>query len=177
MKYAPWQQIELYGSEALSKKCPEVECLSDEDTMFIEDMVQTMYAAKGVGLAAPQVGSTLRVVVMDCSKDGTGLKKLVNPQICASRGRVQSKEGCLSFPGLELHVTRAKEVDVEALAPSGEVIKFTANGLEAICIQHEIDHLDGITFEQRVSRQVRRHAFRKWDLDKEVEKLVNLGSY
>lgn len=171
-EYIPWLPIKLYPEECLNIPCEDVVKVDSDLHTFIGDMAQTMYSADGIGLAAPQVGKNIRIIVVDCSKDRSGLKKLINPKIVERRGHVQSTEGCLSFPGLTLQVSRAKEIDVVAINTDGDEISFTATGLEAICIQHEVDHLDGITFEKQVSRQVRRAAFRKWDPEKEKKKLT-----
>lgn len=167
-EYIPWLSIKLYPDECLNSPCEPVEEVTEDIHTLVEDMVQTMYTAEGVGLAAPQVGKNIRVVVMDCSKNRgkPKLRRLVNPRILAKRGHISTEEGCLSFPGLSLHVARAREIDVEAMSLSGELINFSCRNLEAVCLQHEIDHLDGITFEKRVSRQVRRAAFRKLEKKK-----------
>ena len=166
-EYIPWLPLKVYPDECLNTMCEPVEEVTEDIITFVEDMVQTMYTAEGVGLAAPQVGKNLRIVVMDCAKDRgkPKLKRLINPRITDSRGYISTNEGCLSFPGLSLQVRRAREVDVTALNIKGEEVTFTFRNLEAVCIQHEIDHLDGITFDQRVTRQVKRAAFRK--LEKE----------
>lgn len=162
-EYVPWLPLKTYPDEFLNTSCKDVLEVTPEIHTFIEDMVQTMYTAEGIGLAAPQVGKDIRIVVVDCSKDRSKLRRLINPRIVAKRGHISMNEGCLSFPGLTLQVSRAREIDVEAIDPHGKIVSFSCRNIEAVCIQHEIDHLDGITFEKRVSRQVRRHAFRKWD--------------
>ena len=165
-EYIPWLPLKVYPDECLTNMCEPVEDVTPEVQTFVQDMVQTMYTADGIGLAAPQVGRDQRIIVVDCSKDRSKLRKLINPKIVAKRGHISMVEGCLSFPGLTLQVSRAREIDVEALDPNGNPISFSCRNVEAVCIQHEIDHLDGITFEKRVSRQVRRAAFRKWDKEK-----------
>ena len=161
--YVPWLALNIYPDDILTQACKEIEEVTPEINQFIHDMVQTMYTCDGIGLAAPQVGRLIRVVVMDCSSDTSGLKHLINPEIIESKGHCQHIEGCLSFPGLELQVPRAKEIAVKAWSLEGNEFVYDATGIEALCIQHEIDHLDGITFLNRVSRQQRRHALRKWE--------------
>jgi len=119
---------------------------------LIDDMFETMYHANGVGLAAPQVGRSLRVVVIDV---GQGPLALINPKITASSGSATDVEGCLSIPGVTGKVTRAERVSVEALDPNGETVLFQADRLLARAVQHEIDHLDGILFIDRATEIVR----------------------
>tara|TARA_R100000152_G_C6749601_1_gene173246 strand:+ start:9 stop:545 length:537 start_codon:yes stop_codon:yes gene_type:complete len=164
--HVPWLALNTYPDEILTKPCKEVMEVDGEINQFVHDMAQTMYSCDGIGLAAPQVGRSLRIVVMDCSDDTTGLKHFINPVIVDSKGRRQNKEGCLSFPGLELQVPRFEEVAVKAWDLEGNEFIYDAKGIESICLQHEIDHLDGITFLDRVSRQQRRHALRKWEKQK-----------
>jgi len=164
--YVPWLALNTYPDDILSTPCEEIAEVTVDIHEFANDMTQTMYACDGIGLAAPQVGRSIRLIVIDCSKDATGLKHFVNPRIVASRGTRQRAETCISFPGLKLRVSRAIEVDVESLDLKGNKTIYNASGLEANCIQHEIDHLDGITFLDRVSRQQRRHALRRWEKEK-----------
>ncbi|NLZ93782.1 MAG: peptide deformylase, partial [Firmicutes bacterium] len=120
---------------------------------LLNDMAETMYDANGVGLAAPQIGIAKRLVVIDVA-DENNLLKLINPEIIARSGRETAIEGCLSFPGVAGEVERAGSVTVKALVPTGETIELQATGLLARALQHEIDHLDGILFVDRVSRFV-----------------------
>jgi peptide deformylase len=121
-------------------------------------MAETMYDAPGIGLAAPQVGSLIRVCVVDVGdpEDETGevrrLYKLVNPTIVAKEGKEESEEGCLSIPSVRENVTRAEKIIVEALDENGKQLRLEADGLFAVCLQHEIDHLDGILFIDHLSR-------------------------
>jgi peptide deformylase len=114
---------------------------------LLDDMAETMYDAEGVGLAANQIGIAKRLVVMDV---GEGLIELVNPEIVSSDGSQTDLEGCLSLPGLRGTVTRANEVTVRALDRHGERFEITAKELLARCIQHEVDHLNGILFTDYV---------------------------
>ena len=118
---------------------------------LIADMAETMYAAPGVGLAATQVNVHERVVVIDVSEDKTGLIALINPEIVETRGEKVCEEGCLSVPGIYEEVKRAEWVKVRALNPAGETIEMEAQGLLAVCIQHELDHLDGKVFVEYLS--------------------------
>ncbi|PZN32788.1 MAG: peptide deformylase, partial [Proteobacteria bacterium] len=113
---------------------------------LIDDMFETMYAAPGIGLAATQVNVHRRVVVIDVSEDRSEPLALVNPEILARDGVEETEEGCLSVPGYYEKVRRAETVRVRALDRNGERIEFDADGLLAVCIQHEIDHLDGKLF-------------------------------
>ena len=124
---------------------------------LIQDMAETMYAAPGIGLAATQVDVHQQVVVIDISESRSQLLVLVNPQIVDSSGTQDYEEGCLSVPGIYETVRRAERVRVEALDALGQTFSLEAEGLLAVCIQHEIDHLKGKVFVERLSqlKQVR----------------------
>lgn len=135
----------------------------DGDTAgFIEALVQTMRSSPGVGLAAPQVGRLLRIIAVDVTpkNPGHGLVVLVNPLIASARGSRTVREGCLSIPEYTANITRAAEVTVKGLDPRGNEIVLESAGLEAIAFQHEIDHLDGILFLDRISN-MKRDLFRR----------------
>lgn len=117
-----------------------------------EDMTETMYAAPGVGLAAPQVNVHQRLIVVDVSEDKNGLMVLVNPQIIAREGEQEYEEGCLSVPGVYSKISRAARVRVQAQNLDGEPFEIEADGLLAVCLQHEIDHLDGKVFVDYLSQ-------------------------
>lgn len=117
-----------------------------------EDMTETMYAAPGVGLAAPQVNVHKRLVVIDVSEDKNALMVLVNPQILAQEGTQEYEEGCLSVPGVYSKITRAARVRVQAQDLDGAPFEVEADGLLAVCLQHEIDHLDGKVFVDYLSQ-------------------------
>ncbi|MBO4330028.1 MAG: peptide deformylase [Rhodocyclaceae bacterium] len=117
-----------------------------------EDMTETMYAAPGVGLAAPQVNVHKRLVVIDVSEDKNALMVLVNPQILAQEGTQEYEEGCLSVPGVYSKITRAARVRVQAQDLEGKPFEVEADGLLAVCLQHEIDHLDGKVFVDYLSQ-------------------------
>ena len=126
--------------------------VDDSIRRLIDDMAETMYEAPGIGLAATQVDVHKRVVVIDISEDRDDLLALVNPVIVARSGEQTCEEGCLSVPGIYEKVSRAEAVTVEALDRNGEPIRVDAEGLLAVCVQHEIDHLDGKVFVEYLSQ-------------------------
>ena len=135
--------LHLLGSPVLRQRSAEVDVVDDEIRKFIDDMFETMAAAKGVGLAANQVGVAKRVAVIDAEGQRFAM---VNPRIVSSQGRDTAEEGCLSIPDVFGDVTRPAEVTLEALDRDGQPFRLEASGLVARAIQHEIDHLDGIIF-------------------------------
>ncbi len=141
--------IRLEKDEILKKKSREVEEIDDKIQTLIDDMIDTMYKYNGVGLSAVQVGVLKRIVVIDID-DGTGVKVLINPKITKTKGEHEVEEGCLSFPNQYAKLIRPKEVTVEALDRSGKKITIKAKELLAQAIAHEVDHLDGIVFIDRM---------------------------
>lgn len=141
-----------YPDERLHKVARPVEKVDAEIQRLIDDMAETMYLAPGIGLAASQVDVHLRVIVVDISEDKTGLRAFINPRIVAADGHATYEEGCLSVPGIYEEVERAEHIVLEAMDRHGESIRLEARGLLAICIQHEIDHLDGKVFVEKLSR-------------------------
>ncbi len=141
--------IEQYGAEILRRKAVPVRRISKNTRKLLDDMAETMYAAQGVGLAAPQVGVGKRIVVIDV---GDGLLELINPQITRLEGEDAVIEGCLSIPEYVGRVNRAAKVTVEALNRSGEPVWIEGEGLLAVALQHEIDHLEGVLFVDRAER-------------------------
>ncbi|WP_414040541.1 peptide deformylase [Acidithiobacillus sp. M4-SHS-6] len=117
-----------------------------------DDMAETMYDAPGIGLAAPQVAAGQRLIVVDVSENRNDLMVLVNPEIIARSGEEEMKEGCLSVPGVLETVRRAEKITLRALTVQGKTIELEADGLLAVCLQHEIDHLNGILFVDHLSR-------------------------
>lgn len=117
-----------------------------------EDMAETMYAAPGIGLAAPQVDRLLRLIVIDISEDRRDLRILVNPQILTRSGECEREEGCLSVPGIYQPVKRAALIQARAQNLAGETFELEAEGLLAVCIQHEVDHLEGKVFVDYLSK-------------------------
>ena len=160
------RKIELLGSSILREKADPVEEISDDLKSLIRDMFETMYHAEGVGLAAPQVGIPLRITVLDVPDEDDETRHvlaLVNPEIVdASTDTEKGMEGCLSIPGIEEAVVRPARVIVEATTPDGEAVRVEAEGLLARAIQHEIDHLDGVLFLDRLSTLKRDLALRRW---------------
>ena len=143
-------QIRYEGDPVLRVKSVGVEKVTPKIRKLVDDMFETMYAAQGIGLAAPQVGVQLRVITVDVQTEGQRALALINPEIVALRGEQEYLEGCLSCPGLNGLVKRAAWVEVHALDPRGRTVKMEAEGLPATVIQHEIDHLDGILFIDRL---------------------------
>ncbi len=145
MKY----RILHYGEEPLREPSQPVTEINDDIRRLVEDMFETMYESKGVGLAAPQVGVNLRLAIIDIGEDPL---VLINPQILKHSGKETCDEGCLSFPGLTEKVERARKVVAEATDLDGSVYEIEAEGLLARAIQHELDHLDGVLFIDRISK-------------------------
>ena len=131
------------GNPLLRQKSAEVERIDKKLLRLLKDMAETMYAAEGVGLAAPQIGVLKRVVVIDV---GEGLLELINPVITKREGSVVGGEGCLSVPDYEGEVERSAYVECEFSERNGKRMLLSAEGLLAIAVQHELDHLDGILF-------------------------------
>jgi len=130
----------------LRKTCKAVPEITPNVKKMLDNMLETMYASKGVGLAAPQVGVLKRLVVIDVGEEGPGPLKLINPEILERSGEQNGPEGCLSCPGIWGDVKRSKHVKVKALNPEGEEIIIEGDDFLARALQHEIDHLDGILF-------------------------------
>ena len=160
------RDIVLLGEEVLRTPGEEIADFDDDLRGLVEDMFETMYHAEGIGLAAPQIGVSLRLCVLDVSeKDApeSGPLALVNPVVSeASRKTDKAPEGCLSIPGLEEVVSRSEQVTVKGFDPHGEPLEIQAEGLLGRALQHEIDHLDGILFIDRVSPLQRRMLLKKW---------------
>lgn len=141
------RNIRIYGDEILRKKCRPVDNINNRITVLLDDMLETMYKADGVGLAGPQVGVLKRVVVIDV---GEGPIYLVNPEIIESEGSQIGSEGCLSIPGRQGMVKRPARVKAKALDKEGKEIIIDGEGLLAVALCHEIDHLDGILFTDKI---------------------------
>ena len=135
----------------LRKVASPVAAVTPDVVKLVRDMAETMYAAPGIGLAATQVDVHKRIVVMDLSETKDQLRVFINPEIVASDGAVETEEGCLSVPGYYDDVTRAARVRVRALNEHGEPFELEAEGLLAVCIQHELDHLVGKVFVDHLS--------------------------
>ncbi len=145
------RNIRTLGDDILRKKCRPVETIDERTLTLLDDMAETMYAANGVGLAAPQIGIAKRIVVIDI---GEGLIELINPEIIDFEGNVKDVEGCLSVPGKCGYVVRPQKVTVAALDRNGDKIVITGEDMLAKAFCHEIDHLDGIVFVDKVTEYV-----------------------
>lgn len=156
-----------YPDAVLARKSLEIGEITDELRQLAKDMAETMYTNEGIGLAAPQVGECCRLVVIDITGPDKreDLRVLVNPKITAAEGKVVSEEGCLSVSGYRSDVARSEKVTVEATDLDGKPLSIEADGLLAVCLQHELDHLDGVLFIDRISR-LKRSLY-----DKKVKKL------
>lgn len=141
-----------YPDPRLHKVAKAVSVVDDRIRKLISDMAQTMYAAPGIGLAATQVDVHERVLIIDISDTRDVLHAFINPEILERSGEAETEEGCLSVPGVFENVRRAERVKVKALNTRGEPFTLEAEGLLAVCIQHEIDHLDGKVFVEYLSR-------------------------
>jgi len=149
-----------YPDPRLRNRAEPVERVDDEIGRLVDDMLETMYAAPGIGLAASQVNVPRRVVTIDISEHGDRPLCLVNPEILELAGNVETEEGCLSVPGIYEFVERADWIRARALGRDGESFEFEAEGLLAVCVQHEIDHLEGTLFVDHLSR-LKRQRIRK----------------
>lgn len=180
----PILDILLYPNSTLRKKCDPVEEIDNDLIQLLDDMAGTMYDAPGIGLAAPQVGVSKRILVADIKPrermqeteegeeeillppDRTELIELINPEIVFSDGEIVGEEGCLSIPGFVSDVKRKYEVTVEGYNRDGELIEIQCEDLLARVFQHEIDHLDGVLFIDRLGRLKREL------LKKKIEKVL-----
>ncbi|MCG6941796.1 MAG: peptide deformylase [Thiohalocapsa sp.] len=158
-------EILTFPDERLRRRAELVERVDDGVRQLVDDMLETMYAAPGIGLAAVQVNVPRRVVVIDTSEDKNEPLCLINPEVVERSGEEQMEEGCLSVPGYYETVTRAELVKVRALDRDGEPFELETGGLLAVCLQHEIDHLEGRLFVDHIS-SLKRQRIRK-KLEKE----------
>jgi len=148
----------------LSKASKPVAKVDDSVRRLMDDMLETMYSADGIGLAAPQIGVSKRVVVIDVSRKGEPMKplKMANPEIIAASDEdIDYEEGCLSVPEHYAEVTRPARVTVRYLDEQNEIRELKAEGVLSVCVQHEIDHLDGVLFIDRISALRRNMILRK----------------
>lgn len=144
-------EILQYPDPRLTMPAQRVEKIDDRTRALIDDMVETMYAAPGVGLAATQVDVHQQIIVIDVSDDRSDLRVFINPEITRREGVAVNQEGCLSVPGIYDNVERAESVTVTALDRNGSRFTLNASGLLATCIQHELDHLQGKVFVEHLS--------------------------
>lgn len=155
--------IELLGSEVLRKPAAEVGEIDDDLRALVKSMYETMYDAEGIGLAGPQVGISRRIIVVDVHEDEHPPFALVNPRVVeAAKATEKSEEGCLSIPGVSGLVERPTRVVVEGLDENGAAVRIEADGLLGRCLQHEIDHLDGVLFIDRLSPLKRDMVLKKY---------------
>ncbi|MFH0778848.1 MAG: peptide deformylase [Candidatus Eisenbacteria bacterium] len=158
----PGRPLAKYGQPGLRKRAVEIDEIDDSVRALAGEMFERLSEVKGVGLAAPQMGVPLRLVVLSIPRDdGTRWKfALVNPVLVSRRGRTKSEEGCLSVPGVYEEIERAQEVEVRGLDLDGRDIVVQGDGLLARALQHELDHLDGVLIVDRLS-SVKRQALRR----------------
>jgi peptide deformylase len=148
----PLLSILRYPDSRLHKRASKVEAVTDDIRQLIKDMAATMYGAPGIGLAATQVNVHQRVIVIDVSESHDQLQVFINPELLSASGDADIEEGCLSVPGVYEKVRRAERVTVRALDAEGKPFTLEADGVLAVCIQHEMDHLEGKVFVERLSR-------------------------
>ena len=153
-------EILEFPDPRLRTRAKPVENVDGKLVQLIDDMLETMYAAPGIGLAASQVNVHQRLIVIDVSDENDQPHVLVNPTILARDGEIETAEGCLSIPGFYEPVTRSEQIQVEAIGRDGEPYTLEAEGLLAVCIQHEMDHLEGKLFVDYLSN-TKRQIIRK----------------
>lgn len=158
------QQIRFLGDPALRAKTNPVEVFDEELSSFIDDLVETMYDAEGIGLAAPQVGDPRRITVIDVGeqRDGSEVFEIVNPVVLSSEGKIPSEEGCLSIPGVVETIERAERVEVEFMDRHGNRQRIEGTELFGRALQHEIDHLEGILFIDHLGALRRQLVVAEW---------------
>lgn len=158
-----------YPDPRLRTQAKAVENVDDEVKILVDDMFETMYAAPGIGLAATQVNVHKQIIVIDISEDKDQPLCLINPMILKTDGKEEYEEGCLSVPGVYETVERAESIEVRALDQHGKAFEMQADGLLAICIQHEMDHLQGKLFVDYLSR------LKQGRIKKKLEKSAKLA--
>jgi peptide deformylase len=159
-------KVRRYGDPVLRRRATPIDAVTPEIHRLVADMVDTMYDEVGIGLAAPQVGVSLRLMVVG-AEDGRGTQVLVNPVITTQGGTVTAEEGCLSLPGIFAQVARSEWVTLQAQDLEGTPVALTARGLRSRVFQHEIDHLDGVLFidrlepvlRDRIKRRIKKEGF------------------
>jgi peptide deformylase len=159
-------KVRKYGDPVLRRRAQPVGTVTPEIRRLVDDMVDTMYDEVGIGLAAPQIGASLRLMVVG-DDDGRGARALLNPVITDRGGEITAEEGCLSIPGVFAPVTRSEWVKLEAQDIEGQPVALTARGLRARVFQHEMDHLDGVLFidhldpmtRDRIKRKIKKEGF------------------
>jgi peptide deformylase len=175
------REILKYPDRRLKQPGEPVAEITDEIRELLDDMALTMYAAPGVGLAATQIGVPLRIFVLDLTSgdEPSALRVFVNPEIVEHRGEIVWDEGCLSFPGIREDIERAAWIKVKALDRDGKPFEMEGEGLFAVAVQHEIDHLDGVLLVDRVSfirRRLIHRAMMKRIRDREMPEPAEAGA-
>jgi len=150
-----------YPDKRLRTVAKPVEKINDTINKLIKDMFDTMYNAPGIGLAATQVNSHQRIIVVDVSENQNEPISLINPEIIDKSGEIESEEGCLSVPSYYENVKRASNIRIKSIDKNGNSMQTNASGVLAICIQHEIDHLDGILFVDHLSKLKQKRLKKK----------------
>lgn len=153
--------ILIYPDDRLRKVAKPVDDVDGDVSVLVDNMFETMYDAPGIGLAATQVNVHRRVVVIDVSEDKSEPLTLINPEILSKDGEAEGEEGCLSIPGIYESVARAEKITFRALDRTGQPYEKEADGLLAVCVQHEVDHLDGRMFVDYLSALKRRRIKKK----------------
>ncbi len=154
-------KIVHYPDPRLYKVAQPIATVDDNIKALIADMAETMYAAPGIGLAATQVDRHVRLILVDISESKNDLKVFINPEILEASGQSEHEEGCLSVPGIYDTVTRPERIRVRALNSLGQAFELEADDLLAVCIQHEIDHLNGKVFVEYLSRLKQERILKK----------------
>ena len=154
--------IVLYPEQGLREVCTPVKEMTDDIDKLIDDMLYTMYDAPGIGLAAPQIAVQERIIVVDVSEKNDQPIALINPEIIRSAGKITWEEGCLSLPGIYGKVTRPSDIIVKGMNRDGKMVEIEADELLAICLQHEIDHLNGKMFIDHLSGLKRTRALQQF---------------
>lgn len=152
-----------FPDERLRIKAKPVLAVTPKHLEIIDNMIETMYAEEGIGLAATQVDVHQRIIVIDVSENRDGLYVIINPEILEMSGETSMEEGCLSIPGIRAFVPRAEKIKIRALNRDGESYEIETDGLLAICIQHEIDHLEGKLFIDYLSSLKRQRIAQKFE--------------
>ena len=166
-------EVLTFPDERLRTVAKPVAAITPEIQKTCEDMIETMYAEEGIGLAATQVNIHQRIIVIDISEERNSPMVLINPELLEKRGEDGIEEGCLSVPGYQALVPRAAEVTVKALDKNGKEFQFDADGLLAICVQHELDHLAGKLFIDYLSPLKRQRVKQKLEKIKRASEKVS----
>jgi peptide deformylase len=163
-------EILKYPHPLLKKRAKEIDQINGDVKKLIHDMLETMYDANGIGLAASQVGILKRIIVMDVSPidPKQSFFAMINPEVISEEGEIDHEEGCLSVPGCLEKVRRKEKIHVGGLSPEGRELEVFAEGISAFALQHEIDHINGVLILDRISR-LKREMYRK-KLKKEKQK-------